>query len=70
MATREVECTGLSLGDKAAEAERRGRRSVGPVTLARTERVKDTTVEDDYVGFGLLGKGRAVVQDLLVEELP
>jgi hypothetical protein len=26
--------------------------------------------EDGYVGLGLLGKGRAVVQDLLVEELP
>jgi hypothetical protein len=45
----------------------------GQITLLvdsfQVERVKDATFEDGYVGFGLLGKGRAVVQDLLVEEL-
>jgi Ca-activated chloride channel family protein len=46
----------------------------GQITLLvdgfQVERVEDSTFEEGYVGVGLLGKGRAVVQDLLVEELP
>ncbi len=46
----------------------------GQITLLvdgfQVERVQDSTFEDGYVGVGLFGKGRALVQDLLVEELP
>jgi hypothetical protein len=34
------------------------------------ERVKDTTFDGGYVGFGVFGNGRATVRDLLVEGLP
>jgi Ca-activated chloride channel family protein len=61
--------------DPAAKAQKLSVESNrGQITLRvagfQVERVKDTTFEDGYVGFGLFGKGRAVVQDLLVEELP
>jgi len=34
------------------------------------KRVEDTTFAEGYVGFGLFGAGRAVAQDLRVEEIP
>jgi hypothetical protein len=46
----------------------------GQITLLvddlEVERVKDTTFDGGYVGFGVFGKGRATVRDLLVEGLP
>jgi Ca-activated chloride channel family protein len=46
----------------------------GQITLLvdglQVERVRDTTLHGGYVGFGVFGKGRAIIRDLLVEELP